>query len=511
MNHDSLSKFFPNTFFWLDQVAVETLRDTNNNAYQVIPATTTQTNPADAGSKESKTTLDCSYLPEQTAKNLLDQMKTACWNAKLEPTTFIVENQAFAIVPKLEAGPTIQQRSRQFGLNSAAAIKKRAPKQVALHVGKELHSIAVLEGFIEGLYDLQSFKNSSSAAVKLPEKIYLESRNGISSHEISDCLHRLKGTALTRMVCDAPPNWLNSERFAELAQWVANDLGLKCKILGRSEITDLNMGAFESVAKGTDVDPKLITLEIPGKDKNRWVSLVGKGLTFDAGGISIKPSAGMAEMKYDLCGGAAVLGAAYDLAKKQPPTNVVCVIGAVENMPGREATRPGDIVTAMNGKTIEVLNTDAEGRMVLADLLHYVNTNYQPEFIINAATLTGAVLIALGSVGAAVMGNHENLCQYILKNAENMGERIWQLPLWSEFDKEVKSNIADLKNIASSKVRAGSIMGGAFLKEFVGKTPWAHLDIAGMAFSKYGGALNSGGATGFGVRLLNQLVEENYE
>jgi leucyl aminopeptidase len=267
-------------------------------------------------------------------------------------------------------------------------------------------------------------------------------------------------------------------------------------------MTALGMGSFLSVADGGNTEPRTIVIEIDGKDNSKSIALVGKGLTFDSGGISIKPSAGMEEMKYDMSGGAAVLGVARYFSKVKPPVKVVCIIGASENMPSGTATKPGDIVRAMNGKTIEVLNTDAEGRLVLADCLHYAISQYKPAMVIDIATLTGAVLMALGCVGAALMANDAATAQHILKAAEGMGEPLWQLPLWPELEKETKSEIADLKNIAKANVKGGSIMGGMFLKEFVGDAKWAHLDIAGTGWNCQATGYPPGGGSTFGLRTM---------
>jgi leucyl aminopeptidase len=296
---------------------------------------------------------------------------------------------------------------------------------------------------------------------------------------------------------------MNSECLAQIAQDISFDYKLEFNVKGRQEISEMGMGAFESVAQGTETDPKLITITVPGRDRSRKVALVGKGLTFDSGGISLKPSLGMGEMKYDLCGGAAVIGVAHYLAKVSPPTDVVCVVGAVENLPGRMATRPGDVVTTMSGKTVEILNTDAEGRLVLCDLLHYVQKQFKPEFIIDTATLTGAVLMALGSVGSALISDNDRFCEYVLRVSKDVGEPLWRLPLWPEFKKEVKSDIADLKNIANPNVRAGTILAGVFLKEFIQQdTLWAHIDIAGTAWNCQATGFQGSGGTGFILRTM---------
>ncbi|HJM33927.1 MAG TPA: M17 family metallopeptidase, partial [Candidatus Marinimicrobia bacterium] len=250
-------------------------------------------------------------------------------------------------------------------------------------------------------------------------------------------------------------------------------------------------------------------LEYFGSDESQNPKiLVGKGLTFDAGGISIKPSSKMDEMKYDMCGSAVVLGVFKALAALKPKLNVVGIVPSTENLVGAKAYKPGDILTAYNGKTIEVLNTDAEGRLILADGLSYASKHYEPEYILDFATLTGAVLVALGHVAAGVMGTDEDLMRLVKESSVNAEEKVWELPLWPEFCKQVKSKIADVKNTGAAR-QAGTIAGAAFLKEFVGgRIPWVHFDIAGTA---WGGKPTSidpkGSATGWGVRLVLDLID----
>ena len=235
--------------------------------------------------------------------------------------------------------------------------------------------------------------------------------------------------------------------------------------------------------------------------------LVGKGLTFDSGGISIKSASKMDEMKYDMCGSAVVIGVMHALAILKPKLNVVAIIPSTENLNGAKAYKPGDILTAYNGKTIEVLNTDAEGRLILADGLSYASKHYDPEYILDFATLTGAVLISLGHIATGVMGTNDDLMKEVKKSSNSVGEKVWELPLWSEYCKQVQSNIADVKN-TGAPMQAGSIAGGAFLKEFVGeKIPWIHFDIAGTAWGAKPDSINpKGSATGWGIRLVLDMM-----
>jgi len=275
----------------------------------------------------------------------------------------------------------------------------------------------------------------------------------------------------------------------------------------------MGMNSLLGVGRGSSKESFLVTLEWNGdksKNKKSPISFVGKGVCFDTGGISLKPAKFMEEMKYDMAGSAVVAGLIQSLAIKKAKINAVGVVGLVENMPGGNAQRPGDIVKAYNGKTIEVLNTDAEGRLVLADALSFTEKKFKPKFIIDLATLTGAIIVSLGEEYAGLFSNNDELSKKLFDSGLKVNEKVWRLPLHKNYDKLINSTIADIQNINYSG-GAGSITAAQFLQRFVEKTPWAHLDIAGMAFSKKAANLNPGGATGFGVRLLNQLIEDYYE
>jgi leucyl aminopeptidase len=273
------------------------------------------------------------------------------------------------------------------------------------------------------------------------------------------------------------------------------------------------MNSLLGVGQGSINESFLVTIEWRGlkKSNKKPLAFVGKGVCFDTGGISLKPARFMEEMKYDMAGSAVVVGLLKTLALRKAKVNAVGVIGLVENMPGGNAQRPGDIVTSYSGKTIEVLNTDAEGRLVLADALNFTEQNFKPEFIIDLATLTGAIIISLGEEYAGLFSNNDDLSNKIFEVSKKVDEKVWRLPLNEKYNKLMDSSVADMQNINYSG-GAGSITAAQFLQRFIiHNTPWAHLDIAGMAFSKKASNLNSGGATGFGVRLLNKLIEENYE
>jgi leucyl aminopeptidase len=311
----------------------------------------------------------------------------------------------------------------------------------------------------------------------------------------------------TRDLILYPSNYATPSFLAKTAKGIAKAAKLSCKVLGPKEMKKLGMGAILGVSQGSDQPPAFIILEYSGGKKSQApVAIVGKGITFDTGGISLKPSANMGEMKMDMSGAAVTLGILQLVASLKLPINVVGLVAAAENMPGGSAINPGDVLTSMAGKTIEVLNTDAEGRLVLADALCYAS-RYKPRAVIDLATLTGAVIIALGSHAAAVLGNDSDLTQNLIDSGTATGERVWELPLWEEYEKAMKSDIADLKNIASPGVGAGTITGAAFLKAFAGEWPWAHIDIASTSWSGEEKPYAPKGASGFGVRLLLHYLE----
>jgi leucyl aminopeptidase len=315
---------------------------------------------------------------------------------------------------------------------------------------------------------------------------------------------------VARELSNQPGNELPPAALAAEAQRVAKEVGLRCRVLGPDEMRKHKMGALLAVGMGSVHPPRLVVLEhgAPARGTRRGrptVCLVGKGITFDSGGISIKPAQGMGEMKHDMSGAAAVIGALRAAALLRLPLHVVGVIGAAENMPSGSAYRPGDIVRAMSGKTIEVVNTDAEGRVVLADALHFARTEFEPDAMIDLATLTGACVVALGNWCSGLFGNDEALVERIRRAADASAERVWPLPLWDEHKQHVKSRVGDLKNSAGRE--GGAITAAAFLAHFAEGTPWAHLDIAGTGWTEKAGPYQPAGATGVGVRLLVEALE----
>jgi leucyl aminopeptidase len=321
-----------------------------------------------------------------------------------------------------------------------------------------------------------------------------------------------EGVFLSRDLVSEPPNVLNPKRYTEEIKKLTK-LGLKVEIFNEKKLKKMGMNSLLGVGQGSENETFLVIIKWNGAKSSfgKPLAFVGKGVCFDTGGISLKPARFMEEMKYDMGGSAVVVGLMKSLALRKAKVNAVGVVGLVENMPDGNAQRPGDIVKSYSGKTIEVLNTDAEGRLVLADALTYTEEKFKPKFIIDLATLTGAIIMALGEEYAGLFSNNDELSEKIFEASKNVNEKVWRLPLHKNYDKLMDSPIADVQNINYAG-GAGSITAAQFLQRFIiNKTPWAHLDIAGMAFSKKAANLNPGGATGFGVRLLNNLIKEHYE
>ena len=339
----------------------------------------------------------------------------------------------------------------------------------------------------------------------------------VHGHNIPTKKERIKfeaieeGTFYTRDLVSEPGNILHPDEYAKRINSLKK-FGLKINIFDEKKLKKMGMNTLLGVGQGSIRGSYLVTMEWNGlKNNSKPLAFVGKGVCFDTGGISLKPAKFMEDMTYDMAGSAVVVGLMKSLALKKAKVNAVGVVGLVENMPGGNAQRPGDIVKSYSGKTVEILNTDAEGRLVLADALTYTEKKFKPKFIVDLATLTGAIIVSLGSEYAGLFSNDDKLSHQLIDAGEQVEEKLWRMPLNKNYDKLIDSKNADMQNI-NYVGGAGSTTAAQFLQRFIiNKTPWAHLDIAGMAFSKYGGALNSGGATGFGVRLLDKLIEDNYE
>ena len=323
----------------------------------------------------------------------------------------------------------------------------------------------------------------------------------------------IEGVFLTRDVVSEPANIIYPETLADKCKELTK-LGVIVEVLGEAQMKKLGMGSLLGVGQGSSKESKLVVMQWKGDSNktNAPLAFVGKGVTFDTGGISIKPAGGMEEMKWDMGGAGTVIGLMKTLAGRKAKVNVVGVAGLVENMPDGNAQRPGDVVISMSGQTIEVLNTDAEGRLVLADALWYTQDRFKPRFVIDLATLTGAIIVALGTSRAGLFSNNDKLAEQLFNIGKKTGEEVWRLPLAEVYDKQINSQIADMQNIGKDR-EAGSITAAQFLQRFIKDTdmPWAHLDIAGVAWTSKDLPTVPKGASAFGVRLLNELVAEYYE
>ncbi len=415
----------------------------------------------------------------------------------------------------LIANKNNSQDSEKIGAKFYDFIKNNEINDIDI-LGSNLTSIKnkiVLNEFLHGAelksYEFNLYKTKKN---KKELKINILKNKNIIDNKIKYKLDALlNGVNFTKDLVSEPGNVLHPDEYAKRLLRLKK-IGLKVTVYDEKKLKKLGCNALLGVGQGSIRGSYLVTMEWNGnKSKTKPLAFVGKGVCFDTGGISLKPARFMEDMTYDMAGSAVVVGLMKNFALRKAKINAVGVVGLVENMPGGNAQRPGDIVKSYSGKTIEVLNTDAEGRLVLADALTFTEKKYKPSFIVDLATLTGAIVVALGSEYAGLFSNDDKLSKKIYDAGEKVEEKVWRLPLHKNYDKLMNSKNADMQNI-NYVGGAGSTTAAQFLQRFIiNNTPWAHLDIAGMAFSKYAGALNSGGATGYGVRLLNKFVEDNYE
>ena len=342
---------------------------------------------------------------------------------------------------------------------------------------------------------------------------------GKVADSVSDRDAVANGVITARSLVNEPANVLYPEAFADRITFL-RELGVDVEILDIAALEKLGMGAFVGVSQGSARPGRVVIMRWNGTKRDvaqysdsaelsKPVAVIGKGVTFDTGGISIKPSAGMEDMKGDMAGAACVVGLMQVLASRKAPVDIIGAVGLVENMPGPDAQRPGDIVTSMSGQTIEIINTDAEGRLVLADVCWYVQEKYKPRFMIDLATLTGAIIVALGQEYAGLFSNDDELADRLLAAGKETGEKLWRMPLSPAYDKLIDSRFADVKN--SGGRHASSITAAQFIQRFVNDVPWAHLDIAGMGMSSPSNDINQSWGSGWGVRLLNRLIADHYE
>ena len=429
---------------------------------------------------------------------------------KIGPSRVLVvglgKSDSFTVETVREVTAAACRRLRRLGVKEAATSAHGAgiAGMDAVKSGQ-----AIAEGATLGLYRFRNYMTSGQDDAGDLDSLSIVEQDQGKVAPLADGAEKGQILAqvaiMARDMVNEPANVMTPTRMAEIATQVADEEGLDIKVLEREQMDEMGMGAFMGVAKGSDQPPKLIVLEYRGDPDNpsNNLGLIGKGITFDTGGISLKPAGGMEDMKGDMAGGASVIGAMKAIGRLKPRINVTGMVAATENMPGGSAQRPGDVVKSMSGKTIEVINTDAEGRLVLADALYYAR-QLGITRLVDVATLTGAMVVALGNACSGIMGNDQGLVDQVIESGTSSGERIWQLPLYDDYKEQIKSNVADVKNTGGRA--AGSLTAGQFLAEFVEETSWAHLDIAGTYFSsKEKGYLVKGG-TGVPTRTLVNLA-----
>jgi leucyl aminopeptidase len=363
----------------------------------------------------------------------------------------------------------------------------------------------VAEGTVLGAYQYLKFKTVDKNKIKILEEVILV------GNDVKDAVK--KGVTLAECQClvrdlaNEPGSNLTPDALAKEAKKLEK-LGVKVTVHDKKSIEKLGLKALLAVNRGSVIEPRFVIMEYNGGGKKK-VALVGKGITFDSGGLDLKNADGMLTMKHDMCGAAVVIAAVKAAAELNLKTHLVGVFASTENMPGMDAYKPGDVVETYSGKTIEVLNTDAEGRVILSDALAYTEKVLKPDVMVDLATLTGAVTVALGSVCAGVMGRDDDLISKLIDAGQKTGERLWQLPFWREYHEQVKSDVADVRNLGLFAREAGSITAGAFLSAFVEKTPWAHIDIASVSWADVENGYTKKGGTGFGVRMLVKFLEDS--
>ena len=402
------------------------------------------------------------------------------------------------------------QAIRTLIMQAVRTVKSYKLKKVAVYhrspVEPALAAQAVVEGLVMATYAGDDYKTEDKAKNFIEEILFVtELDQGLA--KVEEAMKRgeivAQATNLARRLANEPGNRVNPSVLAQTATEIAEKYGLEIEVLGEPEMEEKQMGAILAVARGSDEPARFIVLRHSGaaEGKEKPIVLVGKGVTFDSGGLSLKGAKSMEQMKYDKSGACAVLAAMQAIAQLQVKKNIVGIIPAVENLPSGRAQRPGDVIRSMSGKTIEVLNTDAEGRLILADALCY-GRQLQPQYMVDIATLTGAIVIALGQLRAGLFSNNDELCEKLFQASERSGEKFWRLPMDEEYRRAIKSQIADIKNVGGRW--GGAIIAAKFLEEFVEDVPWCHIDMAGVDLFKE--SLELKGSTGFGVRTLVEMV-----
>ena len=412
-------------------------------------------------------------------------------------------------------GGNAEQAAEKLGGTTAARLLTSGEKKAVIDVGSlgydadtaaRVGLAAALRSWRHDRYRTKLKDNQKTTL----EEVVVVGAQGAEQRYRSRWAAVVEGVSLTRELVTEPANIIYPESFVERVKASLEGTGVEIEVLNRAQMEKLGMGALLGVAQGSAREARLLILNWNGGGKGEPTAFVGKGVTFDTGGISIKPAAGMEAMKWDMGGAGAVSGALKALALRKAKANIVGICGLVENMPGGNAQRPGDVVTTLSGQTVEVINTDAEGRLVLADAVAYVQRNYKPKTIIDLATLTGAILVSLGHEWAGLFSNNEDLASDLLKAAGESGDKLWRMPLAEPFDRLIDSPIADMKNVGPRE--GGSITAAQFIQRFIENgVRWAHIDMAGKAWSDKPSSTYEKGATGYGVRLLDQYVADVLE
>ncbi|MGC8900657.1 MAG: leucyl aminopeptidase [bacterium] len=427
---------------------------------------------------------------------------------------FLNDGIWYSFIKLVEKKNITLESLKVFGANAIREVEAIGGKNIAVimpaseNITTDESAKALTEGIILGSYTYDELKTSDkNKSIDADTFVYLYTYDNskIDQKSIDQAKMIAEATNQARKLSDTPSNLMTPTIFANIVTNMAKKEGIRTKVFDKPALEKMGWNAFLGVARGSHEPPKVIVLEYNGSKKTSKYAIVGKGITFDSGGISIKPSSGMEEMKFDMAGAAAVAMTTILAARLRIPVNLVAVIPLTENMPGGRAQKPGDVIKTLSGKTVEIISTDAEGRLILADALYYAAKTFKPEYIVDLATLTGACVVALGNEASGIMGNEDTLIDKLISAGEKSGDRLWKLPLWDEYKELLKSDVADIKNSGSRW--AGTIQGGIFLKEFVDNTKWAHIDIAGTAYLEKPKGYFKKGATGAGVRLLIKFFE----
>ncbi len=454
-------------------------------------------------------------ISEKLSSHLIRAMKAAAFTGKREQVLDIVApDLALDRVVLMGIGAQDKLQPREIELLGGAVagtLQNLKVKSAGVACFGDATTAALLaSGASLRVYAFDHYKTKKDAKPKPDLNLTFHTSNTATAKQAFAPMDAIReGNHLARSLVNEPSNVLFPEEFAKRAKALSK-AGVKVEILTPRELKRLGMHALLGVAQGSPFEARVVVMRWTGGKRNEApVAFVGKGVTFDTGGISIKPAASMEDMKGDMAGAACVTGLMLALAKRKAKVNVIGVIGLVENAVDGKAQRPGDVVKSMSGQTIAVLNTDAEGRLVLADVLWYVQKRFKPKFMVNLATLTGAILVALGKEHAGLFSNNDQLAERLASSGLATGEKVWRLPLTPEYDKLIDHDVADMKNIGGRL--AGSITAAQFLQRFVNNVPWAHLDVAGTAMDSVKTPINQSWASGWGVRLLNHLVATHYE